>query len=136
MACTSISAELKPVINALRRVRDAYPFYDGAKEIQDTSYNHFVKAVTKRNKSKDLADFLFSKVDFEIDLTDAEDRNLELFRETLLRHFPSFTNFPVKVSNLAYSHLSELIISQKNRPCLQTRTRKRYLERSRRKRQT
>ncbi len=116
LACTSVSAEVKPVINALRRVRDAYPFYDGAKEIQDTSYNHFVEAVTKRNKSKDLADFLFSKVDFEIDLTDAEDRNLELFRETLLRHFPSFTNFPVKVSNLAYSHLSELIRSQKNRP--------------------
>ncbi len=116
LTCTSVSAEIKPMINALRRVRDAYPFYDGAMEIQDTSYNHFVEVVTKRNKSEDLADFLFSKVDFEIDLKDAEDHNMELFRETLLRHFPTFTDLPVKVSNLAYLHLSELIRSRKNQP--------------------
>ena len=104
------------MINGLRRVRDAYPFYDGAKEIQDTSYNHFVKVVTKGNRPKELADFLFSKVDFEIDKKDAENHNMELFRENLLRHFPTFTDFPVKVSNLAYLHLSELIRSRKNQP--------------------
>ena len=116
LVCTSVSNQLKPVINALRRVRDAYPFYDGAIEIQDTSYNQFVEAVTKLNKPKELADFMFSKVDFEIDLTDAEDRNRELFREALLKHFPTFANFPVNVSNSAYLHLSELIRSRKNQP--------------------
>lgn len=116
LVCTSVSDQLKPVINALHRVRDAFPFYDGAMEIQHTSYNQFVEVVTKRNKPKELADFIFSKVDFNIDRTDAEDRNRELFRETLLGHFPVFANFPVNVSNLAYLHLSELIRSRKNQP--------------------
>ena len=116
LSCTSVSAQLKPVINALHRVRDAYPFYDGAIEIQDTSYNQFVETVTKLNKPKELADFMFSKVDFEIDLTDAEDRNRELFREALLKHFPTFINLSVQASNLAYLHLSDLIRSRKNQP--------------------
>ena len=116
LACTSVSTQLKPVINALRRVRDAYPFYDGAIEIQDTSYDQFVEAVTKLNKPKELADFMFSKVDFEIDLTDAEDQNRELFRGALLKHFPTFTEFSVKISDAAHSHLSELIRSRKNFP--------------------
>ena len=90
LACTSVSRELNPIINALDQVRDAYPFYDEAKQIQDTSYNHFVEVVKKRGKSKDMADFLFSKVHFKIDLTDAEDFPRELFRETLLNHFPTF----------------------------------------------
>ena len=116
LACTSVSAELEPVINALRRVRDAYSFYEGAQEIQDTSYNHFIEVVKKRNKSKDIADFLFSKVDFEIDLTDAADRNRELFRESLFKYFPTFVDLAAKVSNAAYSHLMELIRSRKDQP--------------------
>ena len=116
LVCTSVSEQLKPVINALRRVRDAFPFYDGAMEIQHTSYDQFVEVVTERNKPKQLADFIFSKVDFEIDLTDAEDRNRELFREVLLKHFPTFINLSVQTSNVAYSHLSDLIRSRKNQP--------------------
>ena len=116
LACTSVSRELNPIINALDQVRDAYPFYDEAKQIQDTSYNHFVEVVKKRGKSKDMADFLFSKVHFKIDLTDAEDFPRELFRETLLNHFPIFENFPVKVSNEAYSHLVGLVSSRKRQP--------------------
>ena len=116
LACTSVSPELYPVINALRRVRDAYSFYEGAQEIQDTSYNHLVEVVQKRSKSKDMADFLFLKVVFEIDLTDAEDRNRALFRETLLKHFPTFADLPVKISNAAHSHLVELVRSRKDQP--------------------
>ena len=116
LACTSISGGLKPIINALHRIRDAFPFYTGSKQIQDTSYNDFVNRVEKHGKSKKLADFLFSKVHFKIDLTDAEDFPQELFRKALLNHFPNFENFPVKISNDAYSRLVELISSRKNQP--------------------
>ena len=34
LACTSISGGLKPIVNALRRIRDAFPFYDRSKQIQ------------------------------------------------------------------------------------------------------
>lgn len=116
LACPSVSTGLNSVMNALRRVRDAYPFYEDAQEIQDTSYSDFVEVVKKQNQSKDMADFLLSKVEFEIDLTDAEDRNRELFRETLFKYFPTFVGFSAKVSNAAHSHLMELVRSRKNQP--------------------
>ena len=59
LACTSVSTELNPVMNALRRVREAYSFYEGAHEIQDASYSDFVEVIKRRNQSKDMADFLF-----------------------------------------------------------------------------
>ena len=116
LACKSVSVKLNPIINALRRVRDAYSFYDKASEIQDTSYNAFIELVVNQGQSEDMAHFLFSKVWFETDLTDAEDRNRELFRETLLKHFPIFKDYRVKVSDTSYSHLVELVRSRKNQP--------------------
>ena len=116
LACTGVSAPLKTMINALRRVRDAYPFYNGAQQIQDTSYDDFVKAVKELDKSKEMADFLFSKVCFEIDLTDAEDHPRELFRETLLQNYPVFDELPTKLSTKVCSRLVELVQSRKNQP--------------------
>ena len=116
LACTSVSDNLRRMINALRRVRDAYPFYDGAQQIQDPSYDGFVKIVKDLKQTKEMANFLFLKVHFEIDLTDAEDHPLELFRETLSNHFPTFEHFAMKVSRESYSRLLELVRSRKNQP--------------------
>ena len=116
LACTGVSDELGPTINGLRRVRDAYPFYDGAQQIQDASYDDFVKAVARLGKSKEMADFLFDKVDFDIDLTDAEDHPRELFRETLFQIYPVFDELLAKFSGAAYSRLVELVQPRKNQP--------------------
>ena len=90
LVCTGVSAPLKTMINALRRVREAYPFYDGAQQIQDASYDDFVKAVKKLGKSKEMADFLFFKVRCQIDPTDAEAHLRERFREILFQNYPFF----------------------------------------------
>lgn len=116
LACTGVSENLETMINALRRVRDPYPFYDGAQPIQSNSYDDFVRVVEGLDKSRATADFLFAKVWFEIDLTDAEDHPRELFRESLLQRFPIFDELPHKASGQAYSHLVELVKSRKNRP--------------------
>ena len=116
LACTGVSDRLEPIINALRRVRDAYPFYHGAQQIQDTSYNDFVAVVEGLKKSKEMADFLFSKVHFEIDLTDAEAHPRGLFREILLQNYSVFDDLPAKFSGAAYSLLEELVQSRKNQP--------------------
>ena len=116
LACIGVSDELGPTINGLRRVRDAYPFYDGAQQIQDASYDDFVKVVERLGKSKKMADFLFDKVDFDIDLTDAEDHPRELFRETLFQIYPVFDELLAKFSGAAYSRLAELVQSRKNQP--------------------
>ena len=116
LACAGVSNTLKPMINALRRVRDAYPFYNGAQQILDISYHDFVKAVEKLDKSMGMADFLFFKVCFEVDLTDAEDHPRELFRETLFQNFPIFTELKANLSTEACSRLVELVQSRKNQP--------------------
>lgn len=114
LACTGVSDTLAPMINALQRVRDSYPFHDGAQQIQDTSYDDFVEIVKGLGKSKEIADFLFCKVDFEIDLTDAADHPRELFRETLFQTYPIFEELQAKLSGDAYSRLVELVQSRKN----------------------
>ena len=116
LACTGVSDEPGPMINALRRVRDAYPFFDGAQQIQDTSYNDFVAVVEGLKKSEEMADFLFSKVHFEIDLTDAEAHPRELFREILLQNYSVFDELPSKFGGAAYLRLVELVQSRKNQP--------------------
>ena len=116
LACTGVSNILEPILNALRRVRDAYPFYNGAQQIQDASYNDFVERVKRLDKSEEMADFLFCKVSFEIDLTDAEDHPRELFSETLFQNYPGFEELPAKYSRAAYPLLVELIQSRKNQP--------------------
>ena len=116
LVCTGVSVPLKRMINALRRVRDAYPFYDGAQQIQDASYDDFVKVVKTLGKSKEIADFLFSKVRCEIDPTDAEAHLRERFRETLFQNYPVFAQLSAELSTEACSQLVELIQSRKNQP--------------------
>ena len=116
LVCTGVSSPLKTMLNVLRRVRDAYSFYDGSQQTQDASYDDFVKAVEKLGKSKKVADFLFSKVRCEIDPTDAEVHLRERFREILFQNYPIFTKLPAEFSTEACSRLVELLQSRKNQP--------------------
>lgn len=116
LACTGVSDSLKTMIIALRRARDASPFYNDVERIQDVSYDDFVACVKKLRQSKEIADFVFEKVLFEVDLTDAADHPRELFREALLNNFPSFNNLPHTTSTGAYSCLVDLIGSRRNQP--------------------
>ena len=116
LVCTGVSDILEPMINALRRVWDAYPFYDGVQQIQDTSYDDFVERVKKLGQSKKMADFLFCKVSFEIDLTDAEARPWELFMGSLSRNYPVLGKLDLDFSEAAYSRLVKLVQSRKNQP--------------------
>lgn len=120
LASKGLSDSLKPIPNGLRRVRDAYHFYDGVHHIQAESFSDFVIRVGKAGKNKDIADFIYRKVWFETDLIDAEEHPRELFREALIRHFPIFEEISVKRSNTAYSELVRLINSRLNQPILRS----------------
>lgn len=128
LCCTDVSDKLKGMIKALRRIRSAYPFYSSAAEVQNASINDFVACVKSLNRSSDMAKFIFEKVWFEIDLTDAENRPRELFRESLLKEFPGFGNLKLNAANEAYSHVSELIDARKNTPINRTELEKAIFE--------
>lgn len=116
LACPSVSGGAKRIRNALRRVRKAYPFYDGAQPIQGASYTAFVNAVKAQNKSEELAHFLFAKVGLETDSANVENHPREHFREALAKEFPIFRASPLTASNQAYSHLVELVTARRNKP--------------------
>ncbi|MYC78716.1 SAVED domain-containing protein [Candidatus Poribacteria bacterium] len=116
LACKSVTDELTPITNALKRVRDPYSFYDTAHQIQDTSYADFVEVVEARNKSKDIANFLFLKVRFKLDSTNAESHPRGLFIEEMKRYFPEFNKLSGEVTDAAYTQLIELVKSRRNKP--------------------
>ena len=116
LGCKSVAEELVPITNALKRVRDPYSFYNTAQQIQDISYADFVEVVEARSKSKDIADFLFLKVRFKLDSTDAESHPRGLFTEEMKRYFPEFNKLSGEVTNAAYTQLIELVKSRRNKP--------------------
>jgi hypothetical protein len=116
LVCTGISEKLEPMITALRRVRDAFPFYDGAAPVQENSFKGFASTVENLGQSKETADFIFRKVWCETDAADAEKLPQELFGKSLLRAYPFLEEAQGKEIRNAYSSLQALIVSRKNRP--------------------
>ena len=116
LACKSVADELTPITNALKRVRDPYSFYDTAQQIQNISYTDFVEVVKARDKSKDIADFLFLKVRFKLDSIDAEYNPRGLFTEEMKRYFPEFNKLSGELTDIAYLQLTELVKSRRNKP--------------------
>lgn len=117
IGCTGMSDTLKPVMNALRRVRGAFPFYEGSgSTIRDASFRDFVAAVAKLGKPRAVAEFLFEKVSPEDNLPDAENLARETFREALLRHFPRFNDRPAREIEDVRVRLDQLLRSRKSVP--------------------
>ena len=114
LVCKSVADELKPITNALERVRDPYSFYDAAQQIQDTSYSDFVEVVKFRGKSKEMAEFIFLKVRFKLGAVDGETHARGIFIEEMKRYFPEFRTLSGKSMDAAYSQLTELVKSRTN----------------------
>ncbi|HBZ35416.1 MAG TPA: hypothetical protein DEO33_03190, partial [Rikenellaceae bacterium] len=116
LACKDVSDDIKSMLNALRRVRDAYPFYQNASAIQNSSFSDFETIVNNLYQKEDVSNFLFDKVFFEIDLTDAENYAREKFRDALYNCFPELQNFTAKAGSEAFSNVAELIKNRRNKP--------------------
>ena len=116
LVCKSVADELTPITNALKRVRDPYSFYEAAQQIQEISYADFVEVVKSQDKSKDIADFLFSKVRFKLDSIDREHQPRGLFTEEMKQYFPEFSKLSGELVDVAYAQLTELVKSRTNQP--------------------
>src|SRR5436305_5865293 len=62
LVCTGVSDVLRPMLNGLRRLRNASPFYSSIPTVQDASYEAFVEILHKLGEDKSVADFLVNKV--------------------------------------------------------------------------
>lgn len=88
LVCKGVSEKLKPVLNALRQLRDPFPFYDNAPTIQQASYQDYVDAIERGSDGR-FADFIFKKVFIKVINADAEQLAREVFREQLHLYFPA-----------------------------------------------
>lgn len=116
LGCCGVSQGLRPVLNALHRLRDPHSFYTGAEEIQDTSFEEFAAAVERAGHSREDAKFLFSKVYVESDSPDAERLTCEVFGASLKKHFPACGRLPGDDVEAAFQRLRSLVKSRKNQP--------------------
>ncbi|MFQ5851377.1 MAG: SAVED domain-containing protein [Candidatus Binatia bacterium] len=104
------------MVNALRRVRDALPFYEGVTEIQDASYDAFAAAVERAGRSREDAGFVLSKVLVESDAPDAERLGREIFSSELKRHFPECYYLSADALDGAFERLRSFVKARKNQP--------------------
>ncbi|MFS0514833.1 SAVED domain-containing protein [Nostoc sp. UIC 10607] len=116
LVCSGVSDILKPMLAALRRVRNAFPFYESAASVQDVSYQAFVETVIKLEKDEKLAHFIFTKVFFDDDLPKAESLAFEIFRQSLEHHIPAFQNLSRKHAEGTWKDLAALVSSRKAKP--------------------
>lgn len=61
LASMGLAPNIRPVAESLRRVRDPRGFYQNS-AILDISFDEFAKRVVEEGKSRQMAEFLFSKV--------------------------------------------------------------------------
>lgn len=117
LVCRGVSAPVGRVLNAIRRIRDAFPFYSKCgKEIQESSLQDLISTVKKLGRSKDKAIFLFSQVWIESEAQDAYDLGLEIFRTELIKSFPECGNLAGNVLEYSYYSLKNLLKEKRNKP--------------------
>ncbi|TAK20620.1 MAG: SAVED domain-containing protein [Chloroflexota bacterium] len=116
LACTGVSDTLHPMVAALGRVRDAFPFYAGAPSIQEASYAAFVETVTKLGKDRDMAAFLFAKVFVNAEAPRDAEQGFGVFRSALEHHLPAFQELGQKPARAAWEALEALVRSRKATP--------------------
>ena len=116
LVCRGVSESIRPALEALRRVRDAYPFYDGADAVQAASYEDFAAVVEGAGRSREDAGFLFSKVWIESDVADAEKLGREIFSGELVRHFEECGAVAGNAVSAAFERVRSLVKARKNQP--------------------
>lgn len=117
LVCRGVSAPVGRVLNAMRRIRDAFPFYSKCgKEIQESSLQNLISIVKKLGGSKEKAIFLFLKVWIESEAQDVNNLGLEVFCAELIKAFPECGNLAGNVLRRSYYSLKNLLKEKKNKP--------------------
>lgn len=116
LASVGLSAEIQPVVNALRRIRDPYDFYGATSPIIKHSYGDYLKTVTDRGKSELEAKFLFDKVVILPDFSLACEHAEALFRQATHQCLPAYGDLTSSQNEAMFRALQSLVSSRMNAP--------------------
>ncbi len=116
LSCPGVSEGLRPIAEAIRRVRDPDSFYHGVEEVRSTSFDALVQTVERAGHSREDVEFLFTKVYVESDAPDAEHLASAVFAASLKKHFPETSRLSGDDVEAAFKKLRSLVKSRKNQP--------------------
>jgi hypothetical protein len=110
----SISKEIHPLINGLRRIRNPYHFYPENSSIIESSYEAFKNIVLGMEKDEKMADFLFRKVLFDSNWNPHE-QVVGVFCEEFVKNFPQYDVLSHNSIKNIYPNLLDFIKPRKNK---------------------
>lgn len=113
LASASLSQDLHPLVNGLRRLRDPYDFYDDS-VVMDNSYRDYVRIVEKRGKSEEEAEFLYKKVLLVDDLSQNRSYGRAVFKQSFRDNLPHYADLPDRVLDDIYASLATFVQSRRN----------------------
>ncbi len=112
---TGLSADLQPLANGLRRVRDPYSFYDPRSALLRKSMNDYTKIVNGLGRTAQDAEFLFGRVLIEPHWPLATDHAAALFKDALSK-FSEYQHYSGPLQQQAFQEVLAVVKSHKNRP--------------------
>lgn len=113
LACAGLHADLHPLVNNLRNIRDPYDFYENSR-IFENSYNDYSGRVRAMGKTDEDADFLFRKVLILKDLSHARDSGKALFKQSLEDNLSHYRDFSSRILEDIYTNLATFVRSRSN----------------------
>lgn len=110
----SISTDIHPLINGLRRLRSPYSFYPENSSIIESSHEAFKDIVLHMGKDENMANFLFRKVLVDPNWNQHE-QFIGIFYGEFVRSFPQYEYIPYNKIKRIYENLLNFVISNKNK---------------------
>lgn len=116
ISSAGLSQGLRPLANGLRRVRDAYGFYDKGDAVRDSSFDDLLQIVQKLGHDELDARFLFRKVTIEADWSTARSHGEAVFRQSLITHLPEYQDLSSRTLGTVYETLGSFVRRHRNQP--------------------
>src|SRR5262249_52006842 len=116
------------LVNSLRRIRGPYGFYRDDSSIVDNSYRDYTQTVLKLGRTEKDADFLYTKVMLQDDLSLHHSYAKALFTEELKDHHPFYCSLSGNVLDDIYAYISAFVRSRRNRTITRNELEEKLLE--------
>src|SRR5258708_805769 len=109
LAAPDISENLKPLLNALRRIRAPYGFFTPDSGVLRNSIQDYRKVVGDLGQTDEIADFLYTRVLVDTSVGSAQEHGNGLFMENLGKAVPSYGNLSYTVFGSIRTALREVL---------------------------
>jgi len=123
----SLSKEIHPLINKLRRIRDPCHFYPENSKLIESSYEVFKDIVLGMGKDEKMADFLFRKVLID-SAWNPHEQVVGVFCDEFAKCFPQYETISHSTIKNIYPNLLEFIKFRKNKPICRMELEKQILD--------